>query len=262
MTANAELVALRTVAARLGPLRDEVVFVGGMIRSLLITDPGAPPARPTDDIDVIAAIASRVEYYAFAERLRQLGFREDHSEGAPVCSWLIDGMKVDVMPDHENVLGFSNRWYPSARATAQWHVIGDGDANRIRLVDAPHFLATKLESFRGRGRGDFYHHDMEDIIAVVDGRTELVDEVKDAPENVRAFVASEVSALMRDDRFREAVPGHLPWVSATQPAVALAAGGAGELRFVSVVEVRANDRRGLTDVARGPNGRAPVMVNT
>jgi hypothetical protein len=222
MTASpVELAALRTVAARLGPLREEVVFVGGMIRGLLITDLGAPPARPTDDIDVIAAIGSQVEYYALAERLRQLGFREDHSEGAPLCRWLIDGLTVDVMPDHPNVLGFSNHWYPSARATAQWHVIGDGDANRIRVVDAPHFVATKLESFRGRGDGDLYHHDMEDIIAIIDGRAEFLDEVTDSPEDVRAFIASQTSALMRDDSFREALPGHLPGDKASQARLPL-----------------------------------------
>ena len=77
MTATAaELAALRTVAVRLGPLREEVAFVGGMIRSLLITDPGAPPARPTDDVDIVAAISSRTESYALAARLRALGFRE------------------------------------------------------------------------------------------------------------------------------------------------------------------------------------------
>jgi hypothetical protein len=54
MTATpVDLAALRTVADRLGPTREELVFVGGMVRSLLITDPGAPPARPTDDIDVV-----------------------------------------------------------------------------------------------------------------------------------------------------------------------------------------------------------------
>lgn len=110
MTATpVELAALRTVADRLGPIREEVIFVGGMIRSLLITDPGAPPARPTDDIDVVAAISSQAEYYALAARLRALGFREDHREKAPLCRWIVDGVTVDVMPDHENVLGFSNR---------------------------------------------------------------------------------------------------------------------------------------------------------
>jgi hypothetical protein len=86
-----ELATLRIVATRLGPLRHEVVFVGGMIRSLLITDPGAPAGRPTDDIDVVARIASPTEYYAFAERLRTLGLREDARQGAPLCRWLVDG---------------------------------------------------------------------------------------------------------------------------------------------------------------------------
>jgi predicted nucleotidyltransferase len=217
MTAGpVELAALRTVADRLGPIREEFVFVGGMVRSLLTTDPGAPPARPTDDIDVVAAISSRAEYYALAERLRALGFREDHREKAPLCRWVVDGLTVDVMPDHENVLGFSNRWYPSARESATWHPIGGGPTHRIRVVDAPHFVATKLEAFRGRAGGDFYHHDMEDALAVVDGRAELLDELKASPESVRIFVAQQFQLLLGDDAFREAIPGHLPGDRASQ----------------------------------------------
>jgi predicted nucleotidyltransferase len=217
MTATpVELAALRTVAERLGLIREEVVFVGGMIRSILITDPGAPPARPTNDIDVVAAIGSQAQYYALAARLRALGFREDEREGAPLCRWIVDGLTVDIMPDHENVLGFSNRWYRSARETATWHAIGEGANDRVRVVNAPHFIATKLEAFRGRGAGDFYHHDMEDIVAVVDGRAELVDELRSAPDDVRIFIAGEIEALMADERFREALPGHLAGDRASQ----------------------------------------------
>ena len=211
MSANAaEAAALRTVATRLGPLREEVAFVGGMIRSLLITDLGAPAARPTDDVDIVAAISTQPEYYALAARLRALGFQEDHREKAPLCRWTIDGLTVDIMPDHENVLGFSNRWYPSARATATWHAIGDAAADRIRVVDAPHFIATKLEAFRGRAGGDFYHHDMEDIVAIVDGRAELIAEVAAGPADVRMFVADQIRDLMSDEAFREALPGQRP----------------------------------------------------
>lgn len=234
MTANViETAALRTVAERLGPIRDEVVFVGGMIRSLLITDPGAPPARPTDDIDIVAAISSRPEYYALAARLRVLGFREDHREKAPLCRWIVDGLTVDVMPDHENVLGFSNRWYCSARETASWHAIGDAHAQRIRVVDAPHFVATKLEAFHGRAGGDFYHHDMEDLLAVVDGRVELLDEVSASTEGVRLFVAQELQRLLDDDTFREALPGHLPGDRASQARVPIL-----EARLAAIAAVR------------------------
>ncbi len=55
-----QLVALRYVAEHLGSLRDEVVFLGGMVTGLLVTDPGAPVARSTDDIDLIVEVASTV----------------------------------------------------------------------------------------------------------------------------------------------------------------------------------------------------------
>jgi hypothetical protein len=68
------------------------------------------------------------------------------------------------MPTDERILGFSNRWSTPAIATSQWvHV----DRVRLRLVTAPYFLATKLEAFLGRGRGDFAgSHDLEILAAL------------------------------------------------------------------------------------------------
>lgn len=44
----------------------------------------------------------------------------------------------------------------------------------IRMVSAPYFLITKLEAFDGRGGGDYLlSHDIEDIIAVLDGSPRL-----------------------------------------------------------------------------------------
>jgi len=102
------------MAARLGPLLPEIVFVGGCATGLLITDPAASPVRATDDVDVIVQVASYAEYVRFSKRLRNLGFYEDSSEDAPICRWLIDHMKLDVMPTDETILGFSNRWYKPA----------------------------------------------------------------------------------------------------------------------------------------------------
>jgi hypothetical protein len=39
--------ALRAVARHLGPLREEVVFLGGMVVPLLLTDSGASVPRAT-----------------------------------------------------------------------------------------------------------------------------------------------------------------------------------------------------------------------
>mgnify|MGYP001576473414 CR=1 FL=1 len=69
--ANIELI--NTVANRLGPLLDKVVFLGGAATGLLITDTAAPDVRPTLDVDVIVEISSRMEYYRLEESLRTLG---------------------------------------------------------------------------------------------------------------------------------------------------------------------------------------------
>jgi hypothetical protein len=62
-----------------------MVFVGGCITGLLVTDKAAADVRPTYDVDAIAEINSYVEYSSFSEKLKALGFREDTREGAPLC---------------------------------------------------------------------------------------------------------------------------------------------------------------------------------
>jgi len=43
------------------------------------------------------------------------------------------------------------------------------------MITGPYFMACKLAAFRSRGEGDYLvSHDMEDIVAVLDGRPEVV----------------------------------------------------------------------------------------
>jgi hypothetical protein len=195
------------MAARLKPLLPEIVFAGGCTTGLLITDPAASPARSTDDVDVIVEVASYAEYARFSKRLRNLGFSEDSSEGAPICRWLVDQMKLDVMPTDDTILGFSNRRYkPAIEAAA----LVELDGFQLRVVTTPYFIGTKLEAFRGRGRGDFYaSSDLEDIITVLDGRPTVVDEVAASPRELRRYIGKEVGRLLDDPEFVNAVPGHI-----------------------------------------------------
>jgi hypothetical protein len=55
-------VQLAAAATVLGPLVEEVVFVGGATVHLWIAEPGPPPARATEDVDVICEVASRAAY--------------------------------------------------------------------------------------------------------------------------------------------------------------------------------------------------------
>ncbi len=48
---------LEVVATKLGPdMLRRLVFVGGSIAGLLITDPLLPAVRPTDDIDLVVQV--------------------------------------------------------------------------------------------------------------------------------------------------------------------------------------------------------------
>jgi hypothetical protein len=199
---------LFVAACLLRPLLGELVFVGGSVTGLLITDKAAADPRTTLDVDAIAEITSYAEYAAFSDRLRRLGFQEDTREGAPLCRWFRDGITLDLMPLDEKILGFSNRWYRAAMESSVTEKLS-GDLE-IRIVTAPFFIATKLEAFKGRGKGDFFgSHDLEDMIFVLDGRPALVAEVLASAIELRAYVRAEIHGLLSTPGFRDALPGYL-----------------------------------------------------
>jgi hypothetical protein len=201
------LARLAAAAKKLEPLLGQIVFVGGCVTGLLITDAAAAPVRPTLDVDAIVEVASYAEYIAFADRLRQLGFHESPTEGAPICRWVQQDFLLDLLPTDSSVLGFSNRWYRPALQNAQVFRIDDFD---IRLITAPYFLATKLEAFHGRGKSDYrMSRDIEDLVTVMDGRAEIISEVLQADHELRRFLAEEFSGLLANRDFLEALPGHL-----------------------------------------------------
>jgi hypothetical protein len=203
---NLEL--LEFAAQVLQPLLPEIAFIGGCMTALLITDPGAAPVRVTMDVDVISAIASIADYGIFSGRLRALGFQEDTSEDAPICRWRFSGLILDVMPVDTAILGFSNRWYTGALQTAKDTLLANGLT--IRAITAPYFLGTKMEAFYARGRKDYFaSHDLEDFIAVVDGRATLFEELASAPINLRNFLAMAMKQMSLEPRFLDALPGYL-----------------------------------------------------
>jgi hypothetical protein len=215
---NLEL--LGEAARLLSPLLGELVFVGGSTTALLITDKAAAEVRPTYDVDAIAEISSYAAYADFSERLRRCGFSEDVSEGAPICRWRLKKTILDVMPLDEKILGFSNRWYKPAMDSAVVHEL-EPDL-RVRVVTAVYFCATKLEAFAGRGKHDYQSsHDLEDLMAVMDGRPELAEEIRSGPEDVRAYIGAEFRKLLATLEFLDALPGYLLPDQASQARVSI-----------------------------------------
>ena len=201
---NPNIEILTMAVSKLGPVADEMVFLGGCATGLMITDPAAPPVRVTTDVDVITEVATLGEYYQLAERLHQRGFVEDQSQGAPICRWRLESTILDIMPTKPDVLGFGNQWYEPAVAAAEFVELPSGKS--IRMVLAPYFLATKLEAFDGRGKGDYLsNHDIEDIVAVLDGRPEILDELLKASKSLQTYLADRFASLLETREFIEAL---------------------------------------------------------
>jgi len=197
---------LRSIAMALGELREQVVFVGGAVAGLLVTDPLADAVRATRDVDAVVN-ATRAAFHRIEEQVAQCGFARDVSSEV-ICRWVhkASGLMFDLMPVQPEVLGFTNRWYDLAVSTAQ--VVDLGEGVSIRLVTAVAFVATKLEAFASRGGGDFLtSHDLEDVLNIVDGREELVREMAEAPEDVRQAIAAAFHLLVSNRDFGNVLPG-------------------------------------------------------
>lgn len=207
---------MELVAERLGEhLRGQMVFVGGAVAGLLITDPGQPTIRPTEDVDMIVQATVLADYQKIEAALRERGFANDISPEAPICRWRVGGVTVDVMPTLKEILGFSNLWYPHALATAQTVPLPSGVP--VRLVTAPVFLATKFEAFADRGGRDYlFSHDLGDLISVIDGRDELFAECRLAEAQLKRYLRERFRELLAEPAFIDALPGHLPGDLASQ----------------------------------------------
>lgn len=216
---NPNLEILTLAVDQLGDLVDELVFLGGCATGLLITDPAAPPIRVTRDVDAIVQVMSLSDYHNLELRLRVHGFAEDMSPEAPVCRWKGGDVILDIMPTDERILGFGNKWYEAASRNAESITLPSG--HLINMVSAPYFLITKLEAFNGRGNGDYLmSHDIEDIVAVLDGRPEVFDEVRQAETSLKQELYSRFSNLIKDGRFVDAIAGHMPADEASQGRLA------------------------------------------
>jgi len=213
---------IELAAGALGPkLLREVAFLGASAMPLWITEPAAPQPRPTRDVDVIVEVVSLVRYYQLGEELRERDFVENPN-ARQICAWTHrpSGLELDVMPTDEQILGFSNRWYSDALRVAVDVRLRSGTV--IRAVPPPYLLATKLGAFRGRGHtgaGDpdyLGSRDFGDIVALIDGRIELVGEVRESPPPLRDYIADEFSRMQVDFRFDGGVAGGLPPDRASQ----------------------------------------------
>lgn len=208
---------LALIAKKLGELNEQVVYVGGCATGLLITDSLALDIRMTRDVDCIVDILTRSQFHQFEKALREKGFKQSITE-AVICRWFYDEFILDVMPTCDAVLSFGNRWYKDALDSAVEHTLLEDI--HIKAITAPYFLATKLEAFKNRGNNDYLgSHDFEDIITVIAGRAEIVEEIQVAKKDLQVYLKQSFADIQYDNRFIGSLPGHLNDAFATEQRV-------------------------------------------
>ena len=206
--ANPNLAMLIAMAQEMGPLCEQVVFVGGCATGLLVDDAELMDVRPTEDVDAIVEVASLVAYHRVADKLMDRGFKQTMADNTPPFRWYWNRMQLDLVPLDEKVLGFANRWYRVGFDAALAVELAGG--LKLRHLSAPHFLATKFEAFKDRGNNDVYlSHDLEDIMTVMEGRSSVAQEMATAHAAVRKHVGQSVAALLDMPTFHNALPGLL-----------------------------------------------------
>ncbi len=75
---------------------------------------------------------------------------------------------------------------------------------------SPYLIATKVEAFKGRGNSDFrLSADVEDIVTLFDGVSDIVDQLVVAPKDVKTYLLKELSTWIVNDEFIEGIGSHI-----------------------------------------------------
>jgi len=198
---------LLPVLERLNETEVPYVLIGGITVPFYLPETLAENVRPTKDIDIIVAAVRLAQFDRIEEKLRRVGLK-NHPEVRH--RWLWEQTLIDIMPVQSDIMDTINRWYPATFETAEVIEIVPGQGAMIASPAC--FLATKMEAFINRGRGDFLaSHDLEDMVAVIDGRESLLDDIdKNCPLEVREFLRASFRQLLANEQFLDAVEGHLP----------------------------------------------------
>ena len=180
-----------------------VVFVGGSVVALYADDPAADEVRPTDDIDIVVGISTRVGFSQFEEKTRNLGF-QNVMDSKFIGRYKINEIIVDVMPIEESILGFTNKWYEEG--TEKSFLFALDEEVSIRLMPFHYFIASKIEAHNSRNKGDLRQSkDFEDIVYSFDNRLDPLTDLEKATGEIKAYLKQNMNELSEDFNFHECV---------------------------------------------------------
>lgn len=189
------------VARALAEIREQrFVFAGASILPLLLNDPAAPAARFTGDVDAVVDVLTYDQWERLQSRLREFDVvvRADPAVGkGRMCLFHLNEIEVDIMPVRISLVMHPSRMLEIGFQFAEPHQLADD--LEILALSASGLVAAKLEAFGDRGVREFpVSKDLEDIVALLDGRLGIGGELSEAPDEMRHFIAAAMIRLLGD----------------------------------------------------------------
>ena len=195
---------LQEVAEALQDLNDRLVYVGGAMAGSYATDPTATEPRVTYDVDCVVNTTSYSEHIAFENQLRAKHFQNDQTPDAPLCRWVLNGEKVDVMSMVESSLSFGNRWYRPGFSRRELCKLPSGEC--IYRLSVTYYIATKIDALLSRGGNDWRGaKDFEDIIYVLNYCTDFIDRFKKEDIQVCRYVSEQFALMLKRPNISEEI---------------------------------------------------------
>jgi predicted nucleotidyltransferase len=206
------LKVVEKVALALGELNDEMIYVGGAVVSLYVTDEGAELPRPTKDIDISVQVSSYAQMDQLREKLANKKIYPAPDETI-MYRYSYEDILIDFIPYEETPLGPTNRWLKPGFEKAYPEKVG---ITEIKILPVSLFLATKWEAFNSRGGDPRTSHDFEDIIYVIDNNRSVVDDVSNAQKDVRDFLKSMSKEIRSHPSANEIIECHINPLTANE----------------------------------------------
>lgn len=201
---------IQLVAEGFGDRLKQIVFVGGGILDVYVTDRAAPPARPTQDIDCIINVDALFDLFRWEPWLEERGFEKANHQDKPALNWNYKGVRVNLAPLNPEMGGYTNRWFEEGVFHARAHRLPND--RLIRIFTPAYFIAAKIEAFIHRGEGDFRNsEDFEDLVYLLDNRSEIHNDLTQAFHEVRRYIKGHFARFLAHPDFEEGLVYALPF---------------------------------------------------
>ncbi|MBI1808345.1 MAG: hypothetical protein HYR75_00485 [Gemmatimonadetes bacterium] len=183
--------AVARVATALRPILNRVIFSGRAAAELLVHPAGQRRRLPED---ATLSLLTSVSLDRIAADLRALGL-ERTARGDGADSWrFTGGVSIEIRHVETGVEDVAP-WNEYAMLLTQDTEIEPGFV--VRVTGGAATAALLLDRHASASATPYESLAAEDLMVLVGGREQLVEEVRGAPLELRAFVAARTAALLR-----------------------------------------------------------------